>query len=379
MSYAGVYNALDAGVAESLQPLQELQHILIQMLSLFQNNRTMAQEPKLHRVDDLFRAAKRYSKSTEYYNLINFCKRMRHLGPYNAMLANIQMPGARFLLTADEWRRYNRIVKDTAHPIVILMPFSPVDFVFDLSDTISSEPLFQMPDDELLEQIKKQFEPKANINYELYLDRLIHNMALEGISLEAVKMGTQRGASIMIPNPEQRHKVNVSLNRGTVNVSVPAYYFIRYNKDLQAGGQLLSLIHELGHLYCHHLAHPDPSAENSWTKREIYHDSEEFEAESVAQLVCDHFGIDTGNATISYIASYMYMYPEIPHDVSVDIILTASRQIIQMIEHKLNVKDGLLYKNNYSFQKKVRQYDRNRNTRTNRGTEIRYPSLFDNY
>ena len=84
----------------------------------------MAQEPKFHRVDDLFKAAKRYSKSTEYYNLINFCKRMRHLGPYNAMLANIQMPGARFLLTADEWRRYNRIVKDTAHPIVILMPFS---------------------------------------------------------------------------------------------------------------------------------------------------------------------------------------------------------------------------------------------------------------
>ena len=75
----------------------------------------------------------------------------------------------------------------------------------------------------------------------------------------------------------------------------------------------------------------------------------------------------------------MYMYPEIPHDVSVDIILTASRQIIQMIEHKLNVKDGLLYKNNYSFQKKVRQYDRNRNTRTNRETGIRYPSLFDNF
>ena len=61
MSYKGVDNAIDA---KSLQPLQEFRQILIQILSLFQNNRAMAQEPKFHRVDDLFKAAKRYSKST---------------------------------------------------------------------------------------------------------------------------------------------------------------------------------------------------------------------------------------------------------------------------------------------------------------------------
>jgi len=52
------------------------------------------------------------------------------------MLLHIQNPHISFALRVPTWeRKYERRVSRGARPYVILQPFGPVAFVFDLSDT----------------------------------------------------------------------------------------------------------------------------------------------------------------------------------------------------------------------------------------------------
>src|SRR5260370_41878406 len=87
-------------------------------------------------LDELFTLAGKYNSSDAYLELMRFIGRFRFYSPFNAMLINIQMPGARFVRTALGWRRdYHRNIKVGARPIVILQPKGPILFVFDVSDT----------------------------------------------------------------------------------------------------------------------------------------------------------------------------------------------------------------------------------------------------
>lgn len=325
----------------------------------------MAQDQKLHKLDDLFNSAKRYTKSSEYLNLINFCKRMRHLGPYNAMLASIQMPGAKFLLTADKWLSMKRTLALTARPVVILMPFSPVDFVFDLSDTFPiDQPIFEETEDDVLERIKHQFDPRIKYDIRDIMSNLYYNIQIDGIHLARTKKGTQMAGRIVLLDDGQKYKVNAPVDvRNNDYESVKAYYLIDINQALLQGGELLAIVHELGHLYCHHLPHPRPSAEESWSQRNLSKVAREFEAESVAEIVFNHFGLDTDDVTTSYIAQYTTQNEEIPNGVSPDSIFSAAGKIIQMLEGRLDIKKGLLYKNNKTFSRRV---DRIRAARSNR-------------
>ena len=315
----------------------------------------MATKPNFQKLDELFHDAKKYSKSEEYKNLILFCKKMRHLGPYNAMLANIQMPGAKFLLTADKWMQQGRSIKYSARPVVILLPFSPVDFVFDLSDTIAvNESLFNVSEDDILERIKNQFNPSRQYDIRKLQENLNHNLQLEGIAVEYAKMGTELAGGLCSVTPYHRYKVDILINsREKWYESALANYYIQLSQDLDEMGRFLSLLHELGHLYCHHISHPVPSSEDAWVERHPGKTVEEFEAESVSELVFDHFGFSTGSVTRSYLAGYLENNEYLPSGFSPETVFSASGKIIQMLERKFHFKEGLVYKNNDEFSNRI--------------------------
>lgn len=86
-------------------------------------------------IDDLVAEAQRYRSSSQYAALLQFAGSIHRYSPYNALLADIQKPGSRFLATAREWReRYGHRVKPDAEPIIFLRPRGPVMFVYDVSD-----------------------------------------------------------------------------------------------------------------------------------------------------------------------------------------------------------------------------------------------------
>ena len=87
----------------------------------------------------------------------------------------------------------------------------------------------------------------------------------------------------------------------------------------------MTLAHELGHLYAGHIGTPNP---NWWSdRRGLDLKVREFEAESIAYLVCARFGID--NPSEAYLAGYMRNNEEIP-EISLDCVTRVAGLIEQM-------------------------------------------------
>ena len=86
-------------------------------------------------LDELFEHSAKYRQSAEFFDLLNFIKRFRNLSPFNAFLIHMQDSAVTVVLTAKSWSKYGRKIKHLARPFIILVPFGPVEFVYDISDT----------------------------------------------------------------------------------------------------------------------------------------------------------------------------------------------------------------------------------------------------
>jgi len=76
--------------------------------------------------------------------LLEFVDRLPHIALFHPLLLNIPKPGLPFAASERDWKiRLNRTVNEGARPLVILWPFGPVAFVYDMEDT-EGDPL---PDD----------------------------------------------------------------------------------------------------------------------------------------------------------------------------------------------------------------------------------------
>ena len=88
-------------------------------------------------------------------SFLNFSTAFRRLGIWNARMAYIQRPGARVIASEYEWKTVSRSVVPDAIPIMILWPFSPIRFLYELEDT---EPRIDR------EAIKDPFAAKGNFD-----------------------------------------------------------------------------------------------------------------------------------------------------------------------------------------------------------------------
>jgi hypothetical protein len=70
-----------------------------------------------------------------FADFLDFTNKFRRLAVWNARMAHIQRPGASIIATEYEWKRVGRYVLPDAVPIIILWPFSPIRFVYELADT----------------------------------------------------------------------------------------------------------------------------------------------------------------------------------------------------------------------------------------------------
>ena len=126
-------------------------------------------------------------------------------------------------------------------------------------------------------------------------------------------------------------------------------YFISINSKAGSLQRMQSLCHELGHFFCHHL----PPVTKEWWERR-HHDKviREFEAESVAYMVCKRNGIPCPNSE-AYLAQYVDDNEEIPKNISVEAIMKAVRSIERMLG-SLSWSDGFLYNYDARFKDKLK-------------------------
>jgi hypothetical protein len=276
-------------------------------------------------LDDLFENARQFNSSKAYLELMKFVGRFRFYSPFNSMLIYIQMPGARFVATARQWgKRYCRVVRAAARPIVILQPMGPVLFVFDVTDT---EPLPGAPP--LPRMVEHPFEVRrGKVGSEL--ERTIENAKRDGVRIDQQPHGSQRAGSI---EPAQPGRYLERCTEAAPPQPVPLRYELLVNSNLSSEAQYATVVHELGHLYCGHLGTPN---QKWWPTRQGLPLSVcEFEAESICYLVCTRLGVD--NASAEYLAGYVQRYESTP-SISLECVMRSSWLIEQMGRDRLPMR-----------------------------------------
>lgn len=269
-------------------------------------------------LDELFAHAIQYRSSKAYQEMLRFVAGFRWYSPFNAMLVHIQRPGARFVASANRWLyKYGRRVKPGACPLVILQPMGPVMFVFDVSDT-EGEPLPP--------EVEKPFEVRrGKVGNRLPLT--IENCKRDGVAVHKGKMGSQMAGQIRPAAPGRFITFSFKEKGALKKVAVPLRYEVVLSQDTSEESQYASLAHELGHLYCGHLGTPAPKWK-WWPDRQgLPKEEREFEAESVAYLVCARAGLE--NPSAEYLAGYVRRNDTIPR-ISLDCVMKAAGLIEAM-------------------------------------------------
>lgn len=294
-------------------------------------------------IERLFTNVREYYKSKNFWTLMKFCARFKHLSAYNAWMAQLQCPSARYMLTEGEWRnRYNRKLRTNAKPIIILIPFGPIDMVFEIGDTMPIEnKLFAESDEDILSELEKPYLTKGHIESET-LNRLICNLQYSGIALEYFDAASNLGAEI---NVNHEKPLTIKSGRRDMISNYPNDYLVSINSKADAGTTFASLCHELGHLFCHHL----PNCYGGWKTRNLTHAEEEFEAETVSWLVCERAGVE--NPSEKYLAGYMKENGTIP-PISINSVLLSVNEIERMMRDSPSeaLKHGLLYRHSDEFK-----------------------------
>jgi len=299
-------------------------------------------------LDILFENIRSFRSSIYYRELLNMCGKFRHLSPYNAMLVKLQKPGSQWVMRKEEWRRlYHRRLKPNAQPLIILVPFGPVDYLFEIGDTESDLELLPESDDELLEFLARPYKTKRDVDPD-ELERLQERCAFHGIAFDMeMNAGVDYAAKIELLEKPRVNK-NVCIKKDH-SMDLDAPYLISINKSASSGEKMAALAHELGHLFCRHL--PAPSGWKPWDVRSLPMNEREFEAESVAWLICERLNI--GNPSEAYLSGYLDDNEMIPAGVSIENIFHAFNFIWELCRNDKNLyfKEGLLYQKNPDLKK----------------------------
>ncbi len=305
------------------------------------------------KLDQLWHGVKGYRSSKHFKEMMEACARLRHLAPYNAMLVDMQRPEAKYVLAEDEWKnRYGRDIIPNARPLIVLFPFGPVAFVFDISDTYDTG-LMQpgKTEKEILDEIAAPYKTKHDVTDEMLL-KLTSKLSIHGIAIDNHFIaGTSYAAKLEIVQGYVRD-INIRINKD-ITVCRQPDFLLSVNEKAHKGERFASICHELGHLFCYHLS--SPFGWKRWQCRNIPHDAKEFEAEAVSWLISERLGI--GNPSEKYLSNYISENEEIPTAVSIERILSATKEVWSLCSDDIytNYKDGLLYKNNGEFKEEVKQ------------------------
>ena len=127
---------------------------------------------------------------------------------------------------------------------------------------------------------------------------------------------------------------------GNELVKTTSRFMISVNHKQSDTEKFHTICHELGHLLCRHVYYHDRA------KRRLDLKEEEFEAETIAWLVCKRMGIS--NPSEKYLSLYA-KEGKIPL-CSLDLIMKAVTEIEEMINFEISIKSGKWYQADKVFK-----------------------------
>ena len=277
-------------------------------------------------IDNLFLEVRKYRSNREYQDLLDFVGRFRSVAPYNAMLLNIQRPGSKYVATVKEWKRkFGRTIKVGAMPLMILIPFGPVKFVYELSDTEGKD----FPQ-ELLDPFSAH---DGTVSVECY-QKLVNEVKYDGILCSERDYGNQM-CGLAAPSGGSKYQY---VEKKSKRYKISVLYEVVLNRNSPVTTRFTTLVHELGHIYCGHLG----SCGKSWLPdRRAFAEAEipsEFEAESVSWMICQRLGV-LGSSD-KYLHARLGDGEEIPR-ISPETVLKAANLIDARLSGKVRIREDI--------------------------------------
>lgn len=208
---------------------------------------------------------------------------------------------------------------------MILRPFGPVAFVFELMDTHGKHPFPK--------RLLNPFKTEGKVSESVF-ERLKNNLMSLGIYYRVADHGSASGGFVQTSG---RYSGEMKIQRGNKEIWVKVLFEMVANRNHPLGTQFATIIHELGHVYCGHLG----TQNMKWLddRRYLGKLEKEFEAECVNWLVCERMGIK--NSSAEYLNGYLQNNGQIPN-ISIDLVLKSVAKIETMIRDEIKPEKSII-------------------------------------
>lgn len=296
-------------------------------------------------IDELQQLAKKFRNSEEFQKMLDFVAEFNYIAPYNAFLVRLQRPGSCLVLTIKQWERWGWRPTVNAQNIITLVPFGPIQCMYEVSDVeqIPNRPC--TPKDDILKILRQGLDnASGEVNVKEW-GNLMFNLSQYGVRLDLQFDAANSFGGYIMPD-DGNHGLRVVLNEDGDATTIQAAFFISVNVKQSRASQFHTICHELGHLFCRHLSYSPERRRFSLSKQQ-----KEFEAETVAWLVCKRHGVS--NPSEEYLAGYIEdgLVPE----CSTDSIMRAVTEIEKMLKECVMAHKTLRYKEDKGFKRQVDQ------------------------
>lgn len=273
--------------------------------------------------------------SDEFKKYLKFCARFPHYSVNNQLLILLQKPDATMCQGFKAWQKVNRHVKKDEHGIRILA-YSPSKKIKEMDKLDADGNVVYgvngKPEKERVEVEYKNFKPVSTFDISQTEGEPIPTYGVESVESSVDGYETLLDAVIST--------VPVPVAFENIESGAKGYYHLEDNRIVVQEGMseaqtIKTILHEAAHQKLHS---KEAMAESSEKKSR---GQKETEAESVAFIVCQHFGIDTADYSFAYLAGWSEGKGTAELKASLDTIRDTALSFIKKIDEKLNITEEL--------------------------------------
>jgi len=246
--------------------------------------------------EQLEKSIQDFMESEKYKTFLSSMAKFHNYSLNNQILIAVQKPDSTLCAGYTTWQKQNRYVKKGEKGIRIICP-APYkkEYLKDVIDKTTGKPEL-LPDGKAKQEIVQKVIPFFKVGYVYDISQTegqpLPEIAdiLEG-DLDEVLKSLKEAMLQVSPVPVRFQPIDGEAN----GFYSPAAGEIVVDSTLSEKQSLKTLIHETAHALLH-----NPETASSQSTRE----TKEVEAESVAYVVCQYFGLDTSDYSFGYIAGW---------------------------------------------------------------------------